>query len=96
MFLTKYIIFGAQFEINISYKLRKRLLRDYDNMDELDDTKVIHLFDDVIHNLLLLLNDSLTRFIKHEKFGHIKKELTMQLEYNHHDHLIHQSPKYFL
>lgn len=75
MLLQKYIVNGSEFEINISYKLKKKLLSDLEDIDNLNETKLIHLFDETIQTLLWLLNDSFIRFVKTEKYKQIEKEL---------------------
>ena len=77
--LQKYVQSGAEFEINISYKLKKKLLNDLDDIDNLNQTKLIHLFDECIQSLLLLLNDSLARFVKTAKYERIEKELANEM-----------------
>ena len=80
----KYIDNDAKFEINISYKLKKKLLADLENIDALSEEKIAHLFDECVGSLLLLLNDSLTRFVETEKYKQIEKELAVDKQMNVH------------
>eukprot|EP01084_Bolivina_argentea_P054267 99539_1 len=73
--LQKYIVNGSEFEINISYKLKRKLLNDLDRIEQLEETKLVHLFDESIQSLLLLLNDCLARFVTTPKYKQIEKEL---------------------
>eukprot|EP00485_Elphidium_margaritaceum_P016241 CAMPEP_0202734546 /NCGR_PEP_ID=MMETSP1385-20130828/188738_1 /ASSEMBLY_ACC=CAM_ASM_000861 /TAXON_ID=933848 /ORGANISM="Elphidium margaritaceum" /LENGTH=343 /DNA_ID=CAMNT_0049400913 /DNA_START=442 /DNA_END=1471 /DNA_ORIENTATION=+ len=78
--LLKYIKVDSPFEINISYKLKKKLINDLENIEGLNQKQLIHIFDECIHSLLLLLNDSLKRFMQTPKYKQIEKELLVQLE----------------
>ena len=78
--MEKYVENNSPFEINIPYKLKKRLLRDCARIDVLDEERLRHLFDEPIQKLLMLIQQSLLRFVQTHKYREIEKELARDIE----------------
>eukprot|EP01083_Nonionella_stella_P090838 253837_1 len=79
LLIEKYIRFNAIYQVNISYRPRDQLNRVYVNLKQnlvktkLTDQELLNVFDEVIHELLVLLNDSRNRFMRSTRY----KQLTM-------------------
>merc|ERR1712113_326684 len=78
--MEKYIVNDSPYEINIPYKLKKRMVVDYKNIELLNEDRLRHLFDEPIQKLLLLIQQSLLRFVQTHQYREIEKELARDIE----------------
>eukprot|EP01084_Bolivina_argentea_P195350 335144_1 len=80
--IEKYIPNGCEFELNISYRLKYKLLSDIKNIQFIDEISLIHIFDDCIQSLLFLLYDSWLRFIQTPQYKAVQKEVQQNVDSN--------------
>eukprot|EP01084_Bolivina_argentea_P114781 204284_1 len=64
----KYIVVGCQMELNLSHRLRKRYLNKLQNVNQMSEQQMEHVFDKCIVALLKLMQDSYSRFRQTKAF----------------------------
>ena len=79
--MTKYVLSGAEFEINIPFALRNELSVIYEGvgtwMELSTREEQLQVFDDCIRDIRRLIRDSYSRFRKTSEFEQCKKILML-------------------
>merc|ERR1712032_1700805 len=72
---AKYITAGAELELNLSHWTKQRFARRLRDFESIEDSELMHLFDEAIEELLHVMEDAYRRFRMTEGFIQYEKKL---------------------